>query len=82
MSTPTLLRAIPSTEPTDFREFLNCLGIDAPARGDHAGYAELFEELRALEALGLVEVERTGGSIESLMLTPLGAERVRELRDE
>ena len=73
-----ILAAIPSTEPCDFREFLNGLP-DVPEKGDREEWAELFEQLRFLETAGLVEVERAdrGGNIESMMLTPEGVEAVR-----
>jgi hypothetical protein len=73
-----ILAAIPSTEPCDFGEFLNGLP-DVPEKGDRGAWSVLFAQLRRLEIDGLVEVERanTGGSIESLMLTGEGAERVR-----
>lgn len=73
-----ILAAIPSTEPATFSEFLNALP-DTPEKGDRQAWADLFSQLRTLENAGLVEVERAnkGGSIESLMLTEDGADRVR-----
>lgn len=71
-----ILAAIPSTEPATFGEFLSTLP-DCPEKGDRAGWRDLFSQLRTLENAGLVEVERTGGSIESLLLTEDGAARVR-----
>lgn len=73
-----ILAAIPSTEPATFGEFLSALP-DVPAKGDRTAWRDLFSQLRTLENAGLVEIERanTGGSIESLMLTGDGAERVR-----
>lgn len=73
-----ILAAIPSTEPATFGEFLNGLP-DVPAKGDREEWAVLFGQIRMLEGLGLIEVERAnaGGSIESLMLTGEGVEVVR-----
>ena len=74
-----ILAAIPSTEAATFGEFLNGLP-DTPEKGDRAGWRDLFSQLRTLENAGLVEVQRAGpnGSIESLMLTEDGADRVRK----
>lgn len=76
-----ILAAIPSTEPCDFNEFLSALP-DCPEKGNREGYRDLFSQLRTLENAGMVEVERanSGGSIESLMLTEDGAERVRRVQ--
>jgi hypothetical protein len=74
-----ILAAIPSTEPATFSEFLNALP-DVPEKGDREAWAELFEQLRFLEQCGLVEVERATGSLESLLLTGEGAEKVRSMR--
>jgi hypothetical protein len=73
-----ILAAIPSTEPATFGEFLDGLP-DVPEKGDRGAWSVLFAQLRRLEIDGLVEVERasSGGSIESLMLTGEGVERVR-----
>jgi hypothetical protein len=73
-----ILAAIPSTEPATFGEFLNGLP-DVPEKADRSAWSDLFTQLHFLETEGLVEVERasSGGSIESLMLTGEGAERVR-----
>jgi hypothetical protein len=74
-----ILAAIPSTEPATFGEFLGGLP-DVPEKGDRAAWRDLFSQLRTLENAGLVEVERTDGAIESLVLTGDGAERVRRAR--
>lgn len=71
-----ILAAIPSTEAASFSEFLSALP-DVPDKGDRAEWSALFSQLRTLENAGMVEVERTDGAIESLMLTEDGAERVR-----
>lgn len=71
-----ILAAIGSTEPSTFNEF--CAGLkDCPAKGDRDGWREVFAALEWLEHQKLVEIERNGRSIESLMLTEAGAERVR-----
>lgn len=81
MNDNEILAAIPSTEPATFREFLAGLP-DVPVKGDREGWRELFYQVKKLENAGLVEVERADrdGSIESLMLTGEGTERVRGQR--
>ena len=74
-----ILAAIPSTEPATFSEFLNALP-DVPERGHSSEWAELFDQLRWAENAGLVEIERTGRSVDSLMLTAEGVEVVRRIR--
>lgn len=78
MTNDEILAAIPSTEPCTFGEFCGALP-DVPDKGDRTAWRDLFSQLRTLENAGLVEVERAnrGGSIESLVLTVDGAERVR-----
>lgn len=71
-----LLAAIPSTEPCTFSEFLAGLP-DVPERGHSSEWAELFDQLRWAENAGLVEIERIGRNIESLVLTAEGAAAVR-----
>jgi exopolysaccharide biosynthesis predicted pyruvyltransferase EpsI len=72
MINDAVLKAIPSTEPATFREFLQALG------GNFDGeWRQLFEDIEQLEYMGLVEVERLHGRIESMILTPEGAEEVR-----
>jgi predicted transcriptional regulator len=80
-SNDDILSAIPSTEPCSFSEFLAGLP-DVPEKGDRDAWRDLFSQLKTLENAGLVEVERAsrGGSIESLLLTGDGAERVRRAR--
>lgn len=74
-----LLAAISSTEPCTFSEFLAGLP-DVPERGHSSEWAELFDQLRWAENAGLVEIERTGKSIESLLLTAEGVEAVRRTK--
>jgi predicted transcriptional regulator len=71
-----ILRAIPSTEPATFNEFLRGYD-DAPERGDKSGWSELFQDLETLESQGLVEIERNNGRIDTLMLTAEGVDTVR-----
>lgn len=77
MHTDDVLEAIPSTESASFNEFCGALS-DCPERGDREGWADLFQELDALEALGLVFVDRLKGRIDTLQLTEAGAAAVRE----
>lgn len=73
-----ILSAIPSTEPCSFSEFLDGLP-DVPEKGDREAWSELFGRLKLAERLGYVEIERADrdGSIESLILTPAGVDRVK-----
>lgn len=79
MTADKILLALPSTEPATFNEFLRALD-DAPERGDKEAWAELFQELDGLETMGMVEVERYQGKIDTLILTGIGAEYVRDLQ--
>ena len=76
--TTRILTSISSVEPDSFNEFLRALGDEAPERGAKQDWYILFKTLESLEESGLVEIERSGKSIDTLILTPLGAERVRE----
>lgn len=76
-STDEILRACPSTEPASFYEFLRGLQ-DIPAKGDKEAWAELFDEVRAVENMGLIEVEYNGRLIESLMLTQAGIAQLKK----
>lgn len=51
---------------------------DIPAKGDKEEWADLFDCISAAENLGLVEVERNGKLIESLILTEAGAVKVKQ----
>lgn len=75
----TILKAIPSTEPATFYEFVGALGDDAPERGDKKGWWELFRDLEDLADSAVIEIERQATHIESLMLTEIGAATYREL---
>lgn len=78
MNILTVLNAVSSTEASTFSEFCRGLGGDCPERGDKEAWADLFDTVNAAETLNLVEVERSNGRIETLILTDTGAERVRE----
>jgi DNA-binding transcriptional ArsR family regulator len=80
MGEDSVLSAIGSTEPSSFSEFCRALK-DCPMKGDVAGWREVFETLERLERQGLVVVERQGRSIESLILTDTGADRIRAKLD-
>jgi len=75
-----ILAAIGSTEPSTFNEFCRSLK-DCPAKGDTAAWRELFATLEWLEHQQLVRIERSGRSIESLILTDAGADRIRSKLD-
>lgn len=79
MNTTQVLAHIPSTEPATFNEFLNALGDDAPEKDDRNSWRELFKTLESFESLELLEIERCDGRISALQLTPIGAERAREV---
>jgi hypothetical protein len=74
-----LLKAISSTEPSTFNEFCNALETDMPS--EKSQWRELFIALEELEKQGLVEVDRTNGKIDTLMLTEAGADRIRAEMD-
>jgi hypothetical protein len=82
-STIETLRAINTTEPRDFESFLDGLP-DRPRRGERSAWAELFDTIGALESMELIVVVRDGHTnrIDSIQLTTLGAERVRESTEE
>jgi hypothetical protein len=81
MDEDIILSAIGSTEPSTFGEFCSALK-DCPAKGDREGWREVFATLEWLEHQELVTIERSGRSIESLMLTSAGANRIREKLDK
>ena len=76
MTEETVLRAIPSTEPADFGEFCYALGSEKPDNSTE--WALLFRQIEKVEADGLVEVERTHGKIDTLILTEEGTARVKQ----
>lgn len=75
MNSITILKAIPSTELADFGEFCTALGADKP--DDRAGWADLFSTLSDLEEHGLIEVSRSGRTIDTLILTEAGTALVK-----
>ena len=81
MEEDNILAAIGSTESSSFNEFCRALK-DCPRKGDTAGWREVFARLESLERQGLVEIERNQRSIESLILTDAGADRIRAKLDE
>ena len=81
MDEDNVLAAIGSTESSSFNEFCRSLK-DCPRKGDTAGWREVFATLEYLEHQGLVAIERDGRSIESLILTDAGADRIRAKLDE
>lgn len=80
MDEDVVLAAIGSTEPSSFSEFCRALK-DCPMKGDREGWREVFATLEWLEHQGLVTIERSGRSIESLILTDAGADRIRAKLD-
>lgn len=81
MDEDIVLAAIGSTEPSSFSEFCRSLK-DCLMKGDTAGWREVFAALEWLEHQGLVVIERNGRSIESLILTGDGADRIRAKLDK
>jgi DNA-binding transcriptional ArsR family regulator len=81
MSEDTVLAAIGSTEETTFGEFCRALGGDCPDTGDRDGWREVMGHIRTLERHGFIEVARTQGRIDAMVLTEAGANRIREKLD-
>lgn len=73
------LSLIGSTEGTTFNELCAALGDDCPS--EKSEWRELFERIRDLERQCYIEVSRTQGKIDSLMLTESGAGLIRERLD-
>lgn len=74
--TARILCAISSTEPCTFREFLDALGDDRPAR-----WGDLFSTLEKQELVTIERVDHKHGRINAMQLTELGAERAREAQE-
>ena len=74
--TSKILTAISATEPSTFGELCQGLGSDKPDCKED--WYILFKTLESFEERGLVEIERMGDKIDTLILTSLGAERARE----
>lgn len=80
MDEETILAAIGSTEETTFSEFCNALAGDCPEGKDE--WREMFSTLRQLERDGWIEVSKTDGKIDGLILSEAGANRIREKLDK
>lgn len=76
-NTLTVLKAIGSTEASMFNEFCSQLGDNCPEKGDKTAWSTLFRIIDQAEERNLVEVNRVGRNIESLILTESGADYVR-----
>lgn len=74
-----ILGAIRS-EATTFPEFCRNLK-ECPKRGDREAWRAVFAGLEQLRTDGLVTIIRQAGEIQSLQLTPAGADRVRAQLD-
>lgn len=77
--TITVLRAISSTSPVTWSNFIHDLP-DRPHKGtEGSAWRELFNTLDALENMELIVTTRNGtNQVQELSLTELGAERLRE----
>lgn len=73
-----VLSCIGSTEPSDFNEFCSALKRNDIMPDGKSEWAELFKVLRMLEDDVMVDIERIKGKIESLQLTQLGANSIRD----
>jgi hypothetical protein len=80
--TTRILINISSQEPSTLNEVLRGLGDDAPERGQRHEWHIFFRQLESLEELGLVEITRLNGRVDTLQLTEIGAERAREALQE
>lgn len=81
MDKDRLLDCVGSTEPSTFSEFLRALEDDCPEKGDKPAWAKLFSLIEECERDGLLVVERVKGKVDSLQLTPEGADAVRDRLD-
>jgi hypothetical protein len=81
MNEETVLAAIGSTEETSFNEFCRALGDDCPESGNRNGWREVLSHLGTLERHGFIEISRTQGKIDAMILTAAGANRIRENLD-
>lgn len=78
-----LMRLIWSTEPMRFFDLCNALRLvgECPVKGDKQEWAILFSRLNTIEKLQWIECTRIGRSIETLQLTDLGSDVVRNFAD-
>lgn len=77
-----LLSAIGSSEPSTFHEF--CQGLKRTPSGLPTGtdaWRECFAGIEWLAHLGLVTIKKANGKIDTLQLTPTGADTVRKHLD-
>lgn len=81
MDVDTVLAACSSSEPSTFSELCAGLGDSCPDKGDKSAWRDLFQTLDNCERDGLVDIDRVGGKLESVILTDAGADRVREKLD-
>lgn len=77
-----VLAATGYTEPSDFNEFCRGLADYCPARGDIAGWRELWATVSALEKERWIIVQRDGRLTTSLQLTKAGADYIRAVLDK
>lgn len=77
ISERVVLRAIGSTETTDFMEFCEGLGDNCPVKGDKESWQEVWQTLERLERRGLVEVTRENRRFIDAILTADGVEEAR-----
>lgn len=80
MDEDKILAAIGFTEPSSFNEFCRSYD-DCPAKGDTAGWREVFATLEYLEHQGLIKIDRAGKKIDTMILTEEGASRIRAKLD-
>lgn len=74
--TLNFLNCIGSTEETTFGELCQALGDDCPEKGDRQGWASLFKTIKDAERAGLIEVSRSEGGIDGIILTPDGKDMI------
>ncbi len=80
-----LLRSTWSTSPMSFKDLCNTLRHDIPDKPEpgepreewNAFWRGLFGLIEEAEADGLMEVSRKGRDMDTLQLTPAGADRIR-----
>lgn len=80
MEDDKILMCIGSTEETSFSEFCQALAGDCPDGKDE--WREMFQTLRRLEGEGLIEVSKLDGKIDGMILTEVGANRIRTKLDQ
>lgn len=73
------LSLIGSTECTTFNEMCSALGDDCPS--EKSEWAALFTRIRDLERQCYIEVTRTAGKIDGLILSESGRAMIRDRLD-